>query len=68
MFAANSVREATLINGTVHADGEMQSLHRQASLWSGVKQEDASAIDDVNLYERLGFEAFVKLSTNFYNK
>lgn len=35
---------------------------------SGVSQEDATAVDDVNLYERLGYDTFVKLSTNFYNK
>jgi len=34
---------------------------------SGVSQEDATAVDDVNLYERLGYDTFVKLSTNFYN-
>jgi len=34
---------------------------------SGVRQEDADAIDDVNLYDRLGFDTFVQLSTNFYN-
>ena len=46
----------------------MQSLQRQASCMSGVRQEDALAIDGVNLYERLGFDTFVQLSTNFYNK
>jgi hypothetical protein len=46
----------------------MQSLQRQASLMSGVSQEDSTAVDDVNLYERLGYDTFVKLSTNFYNK
>ncbi|KAG0586688.1 hypothetical protein KC19_2G109000 [Ceratodon purpureus] len=45
----------------------MQSLQRQASCMSGVRQEDALAIDGVNLYERLGFDTFVQLSTNFYN-
>jgi hypothetical protein len=33
-----------------------------------VKQEDAFAIDKVNLYQRLGRDPFVKLSTNFYNR
>jgi hypothetical protein len=46
----------------------MQSLQRQASLMSGVSQEDSTAVYDVNLYERLGYDTFVKLSTNFYNK
>lgn len=46
----------------------MQSLHRKASCMSGVKQEEAAAIDHVNLYEKLGFNTFVQLSTNFYTK
>jgi hypothetical protein len=46
----------------------MQALQRQASCMSGVSQEAALAIDGVNLYERLGFDAFVQLSTHFYNK
>ena len=46
----------------------MQALQRQASCTSGVRLEDAQAIDDVNLYERLGFDTFVQLSTNFYEK
>ncbi|CAK9208240.1 unnamed protein product [Sphagnum jensenii] len=46
----------------------MQWLHAQASVNSGVKQEDAFSIDKVNLYERLGFDTFVKLSTNFYTR
>lgn len=33
---------------------------------SGVRQEEAAAIDHVNLYEKLGFDTFVQLSTNFY--
>lgn len=48
----------------------MQSLQEQASARSGVKLEDAFAIDDVNpsLYQRLGHDTFVKLSTNFYDR
>ncbi|CAK9225366.1 unnamed protein product [Sphagnum troendelagicum] len=46
----------------------MQSLQQQATTRSGVKQEDAFAIDEVNLYQRLGRDPFVKLSTNFYNR
>lgn len=46
----------------------MQALQRQASCMSGVTQEGAVAIDDVNLYEKLGFDTFVQLSTNFYKK
>lgn len=46
----------------------MQALNRQASCMSGVAHEDATAIDNVNLYEKLGFDTFVKLSTNFYNE
>jgi hypothetical protein len=33
-----------------------------------VKQDDALAIEKVNLYQRLGRDPFVKLSTNFYNR
>ncbi len=46
----------------------MQSLQQQATTRSGVKQEDAFAIEKVNLYQRLGRDPFVKLSTNFYNR
>lgn len=44
------------------------SLQEQATRRSGVKQEDAFAIDDVNLFQRLGLETFIKLSTNFYTR
>lgn len=33
-----------------------------------MKQEDAFAIDEVSLYERLGLEPFKKLSTEFYTR
>ena len=46
----------------------MESLQTKASLWSGVSQEDAFSIDEVNLYTKLGHETFVKLSTEFYNR
>ncbi|CAM6121110.1 unnamed protein product [Calypogeia fissa] len=46
----------------------MMSLQEQATIRSGVRQEDAFAIDEVNLYQRLGQDAFVQLSTNFYNR
>mmetsp|Transcript_25640 Transcript_25640/g.41285 ORF Transcript_25640/g.41285 Transcript_25640/m.41285 type:complete len:137 (+) Transcript_25640:126-536(+) len=46
----------------------MQALQSNASDLSGVAQGDAFKIDEVNLFERLGKEVFVKLSTNFYNR
>eukprot|EP00246_Nothoceros_aenigmaticus_P009114 TRINITY_DN24437_c0_g1_i1.p1 TRINITY_DN24437_c0_g1~~TRINITY_DN24437_c0_g1_i1.p1 ORF type:complete len:160 (+),score=24.36 TRINITY_DN24437_c0_g1_i1:172-651(+) len=48
----------------------MQNLQEQASARSGVTQEDAFAIDDVDpsLYQKLGHDTFVKLSTNFYDR
>lgn len=46
----------------------MQSLQQKASEWSGVSTDDAFAIDDENLFEKLGFETFINLSTNFYTR
>ncbi|GLJ18058.1 hypothetical protein SUGI_0318590 [Cryptomeria japonica] len=46
----------------------MQSLQQKALEWSGVAGEDAFAIDDTNLYQKLGHQTFVDLSTNFYNR
>ncbi|KAK2392312.1 Two-on-two hemoglobin-3 [Trifolium repens] len=47
----------------------MQSLQEKASEWSGVKTEDAFAIDDNNLFQKLGgLQTFINLSTNFYNR
>ena len=46
----------------------MQSLQVQASEKSGVNQEDAFEIDKSNLYERLGHQCFINLSTNFYTR
>ncbi|XP_042034520.1 two-on-two hemoglobin-3 [Salvia splendens] len=46
----------------------MQTLQEKASEWSGVSQNDAFAIDDTNLYEKLGHQTFINLSTNFYNR
>ncbi|XP_047968099.1 two-on-two hemoglobin-3 [Salvia hispanica] len=46
----------------------MQTLQEKASEWSGVSQNDAFAIDDTNLYEKLGLHTFINLSTNFYNR
>eukprot|EP00897_Mesotaenium_endlicherianum_P002444 jgi/Mesen1/2227/ME000152S01311 len=46
----------------------MQSLQEQACVRSGVTREEAFKIDEVNLYERLGHDTFVKLSTNFYDR
>ncbi|XP_012855858.1 PREDICTED: two-on-two hemoglobin-3 isoform X2 [Erythranthe guttata] len=46
----------------------MQSLQDKASEWSGVNRDDAFAIDQINLYEKLGLQTFISLSTNFYNR
>ncbi|XP_021819274.1 two-on-two hemoglobin-3 isoform X2 [Prunus avium] len=46
----------------------MQSLQAKAAEWSGVDSADAFAIDESNLFEKLGLQAFVNLSTNFYNR
>ncbi|XP_068648745.1 two-on-two hemoglobin-3 [Aristolochia californica] len=46
----------------------MQSLQEKASEWSGVDPSDAFAIDNMNLFEKLGLQAFVDLSTDFYSR
>ncbi|XP_022754538.1 two-on-two hemoglobin-3-like [Durio zibethinus] len=46
----------------------MQSLQEKASEWSGVNTADAFAIDDSNLYQKLGLQTFINLSTNFYTR
>lgn len=46
----------------------MQSLQEKASEWSGVHINDAFAIDETNLYQKLGLQTFIDLSTNFYNR
>ncbi|XP_027085380.1 group 2 truncated hemoglobin 3-2 isoform X2 [Coffea arabica] len=46
----------------------MQSLQEKAAEWSGVDAEDAFAIDGTNLYEKLGLQTFISLSTNFYER
>ncbi|KAF5456543.1 hypothetical protein F2P56_026013 [Juglans regia] len=46
----------------------MQSLQAKASEWSGVNQDDAFAIDDANLFQKLGLRTFISLSTNFYTR
>ncbi|KAK2982618.1 hypothetical protein RJ640_014997 [Escallonia rubra] len=46
----------------------MQSLQQKASDWSGVKQADAFAIDETNLFDKLGLPTFISLSTNFYTR
>ncbi|XP_057799641.1 two-on-two hemoglobin-3 [Salvia miltiorrhiza] len=46
----------------------MQTLQEKASEWSGVSTNDAFAIDETNLYEKLGLQTFINLSTNFYNR
>lgn len=47
---------------------EMQSLQEKASVWSGVDQADAFAIDESNLFDKLGLQSFINLSTNFYTR
>ena len=46
----------------------MQSLQEQASQKSGVPLDEAFQVDEVNLYERLGHQVFIDLSTNFYTR
>lgn len=46
----------------------MQTLQQKASEWSGVSANDAFAIDNTNLFQKLGLQTFVNLSTNFYNR
>ncbi|XP_050364351.1 two-on-two hemoglobin-3 [Argentina anserina] len=46
----------------------MQSLQAKASEWSGVDSADAFAIDDTNLFQKLGLQAFINLSTDFYTR
>ncbi|KDP34226.1 hypothetical protein JCGZ_07797 [Jatropha curcas] len=46
----------------------MQSLQEKASQWSGVDTADAFAIDETNLFQKLGLQTFINLSTNFYNR
>ncbi|KAK4274316.1 hypothetical protein QN277_017554 [Acacia crassicarpa] len=46
----------------------MQALQDKASEWSGVPTSDAFAVDDSNLFHKLGLQSFVNLSTNFYNR
>lgn len=51
-----------------HALANMQSLPEKASQWSGVDRADAFAIDTTNLFQKLGLQTFINLSTNFYNR
>ncbi|XP_052481878.1 two-on-two hemoglobin-3 isoform X2 [Gossypium raimondii] len=46
----------------------MQTLQEKASQWSGVDTADAFAIDDTNLFQKLGLQTFINLSTNFYTR
>ncbi|XP_010437870.1 PREDICTED: two-on-two hemoglobin-3 [Camelina sativa] len=46
----------------------MQSLQEKASVLSGVDQAEAFAIDESNLFEKLGLQTFINLSTNFYTR
>ncbi|GAY60225.1 hypothetical protein CUMW_200310 [Citrus unshiu] len=46
----------------------MQTLQEKASEWSGVDPADAFAIDETNLFRKLGLQTFINLSTNFYTR
>ncbi|TYJ02277.1 hypothetical protein E1A91_A13G216700v1 [Gossypium mustelinum] len=46
----------------------MQTLQEKASQWSGVDTADAFAIDDTNMFQKLGLQIFINLSTNFYTR
>lgn len=46
----------------------MSKIQSEASEWSGIAQEDAFKLDEVNLFDRLGKPTFVALSTNFYTR
>ncbi|KAM2869001.1 hypothetical protein FF1_016989 [Malus domestica] len=46
----------------------MHSLQAKAAEWSGVDSADAFAIDETNLFQKLGLQAFINLSTNFYTR
>ncbi|KAF9612840.1 hypothetical protein IFM89_004250 [Coptis chinensis] len=46
----------------------MKSLQQKASEWSGVETSDAFAIDTTNLFEKLGLQTFINLSTDFYTR
>lgn len=46
----------------------MQSLQAKASEWSGVSTEDAFGIDETNLFQKLGLQPFINLSTHFYTR
>ncbi|MED6107446.1 Two-on-two hemoglobin-3 [Stylosanthes scabra] len=48
----------------------MQSLQDKAAEWSGVDTTLAFAVDEdgTNLFQKLGPQTFINLSTNFYNR
>ncbi|MFQ6638553.1 hypothetical protein Gotur_016480 [Gossypium turneri] len=43
----------------------MHSLRQKASEWSGIDTADAFAIDDTNLFHKLGLQTFISLSPIF---
>ena len=47
---------------------ELISHHSAIAALSGVSQSEAFAIDEVNLFDRLGHGTFVLLSTAFYDR
>ncbi|XP_021758056.1 two-on-two hemoglobin-3-like [Chenopodium quinoa] len=46
----------------------MQSLQQKASEYSGINTDDAFGIDDTNLFEKLGLQTFIDLSSDFYTR
>lgn len=46
----------------------MQRLQEEAARDAGVSAEEAFSLDEVNLFDRLGKDTFVRLSTEFYNR
>lgn len=63
-----NIKYATNTHKEREREREMQSLQQKASEWSGVETEHAFLIDDTNLFQKLGLQTFLNLSTNFYNR
>lgn len=51
----------SFVDSRIQMDAEIEHL-------AGISREQALRVDEVNLFERLGEAAIVKLSTNFYNR
>lgn len=48
--------------------GRMAEVQKEAAARSGVPLDEAFAIDQVNLYDRLGLEVLKKFSREFYTR